>query len=1211
MDKQTKSLLKAAKELIKAKDHEGALDKCKEVLANDKKNYMALVFSGACYQELGNTEKTVEVFQAAIKLSPELPLAWQGLGSFYEKTGSSKHQDSLCEIYTKLLSLLQSDSSKVAEICSKLSWLQVHADMLDACINTLYLWKDASGCNFDPSRITSALKEKSVSNSQADKVNKLLAPLITEDTSAKNKQLLAYHAQLLHQLADWTGLRDCAQRMCSLFPDSVVAVEWLLRVFVLSDEALPQLEDRLAFMDAQEPDNVWARMCRGKQLAQAGDWPGALRQLEQTALGAAGDTSPVHALRARVELQVHGYPAAERSLRAALRQATPSAAGALQLQLAEALVRQGADRAAEAETLLTSLADSPERAALLAEARLRLGTLTETEAAAAPAEVHADWLLAQKRPDEAVQLLSGAGDLTSARRLRLLGVALWTADRREEAATRFLEAAKVDPHHAEPFLYLGRYYEARADQTRALRCFQKACKLSPGEPRASAALSDLYRARGEHDQNVRLLTAVTESRPDALVSRWAWFRLGLHHLQAMEPHRAVVCLQTTVKAEPEDALGLECLGDAYRLRGAYTSAVQAYSRAAALTDQPVYAQLQMADIKQLLGQLDEAEAGYEETLLARPGFVPALKGLGETHLRRAQQLLTRQLYGRSRDSCQLAADALTAAVLDQSRLSCLWKQLGDVLYLTASLPPRYRRLQVAAQLLPTPPEGGAPRGELAGPLLADVVIRCYSQAAAIENLGGLWHDLAHSYRLRAGMYSADESNQAEQTLRRALQCAHKATSLLPADAAVWNTLGVIACEKLVEDRRLAQHAFIKSLRLRETAMAWTNLACLYMVNDQLQLAHEALTKAQSVEPTYGAAWTGQALIAEQLAADQATDLFRHAVHLQLLPPAALGYGRWVCRALRDPTAWNTAQYRFNIERMQAVTVAGDALEFYTTGAPGDAAAWNMLGLLAERQGRRGTALAAYQRAAQVLAAAPEPDTSAVDAARTNTARLLTAAGRYSEAIAEYGRLQEASFHSQCGLALALQHAGHHEDAYSAYEAALHWLTPDDANKSHTLVAVAQLLYRFNRVDDARTELLKSFQLEPASEQGLLALTALALRQDDAALALACERELAQRRLKSELAGERALLEACLRLARGDPAGAVRAVQAAVHRHPQQGGLWRLLAAALLQLRPDAAAAAVTAATAAQRMSGADRGRDQVRRWMVDGGGIRWAGCVTA
>ncbi|XP_037091279.1 tetratricopeptide repeat protein 37-like [Pollicipes pollicipes] len=1060
MDKHSKSLLKSAKEAIKGKDHAAALELCKEVLSTDKKNYTALVFSGACYQELGDAEKTVEMFERAIEISSELPLAWQGLGSFYEKAGSSKHQDSLIKVYSKLLSILSNDEGKAAELCSKLSWLLVHANRLGECIQTLCRWSICSKESFDPSKITTVLKDKKVSDEQAEEILNILNKVISEENTARNKEFLSHQAILLQQLSRWPQLLAVAQLMWRTFPDSVVAAEWILRVYVESAETVTQLDTVLAFMDTNEPDNIWSQISRGKLLFLKADWAGTLQQLEPGALGTAGDIAAVHLMRGRAQLAVHGYAGAERSLQAALSRAEPA------------------------------------------------GT---------------------------------------AERLRALGLTLWSVGSREQAAARFLEAAKQDPHHPEPFFYLGQYYEqVGGDASRALRCYQKACRLCPGEPRASAALSDLYRQRGEHELNVALLTAVTESRPDAVASRWAWFRLGLHHLQASEPQRAVSCLQTVVRAEPADAVAWECLGDAYRLRGAYTSAVQAFGRAAALDQSAVYARLQVAEIRQRLGLLQEAEDGYLDTLRARPGYVPALKGLGETHLRRAHELLRRQLPGSAHDSCQLAADALAAAVLDQAGMSCLWKELADVLYLTATLPPRYRRLDVPHQLLPAADERTAETGTLAAAQLADVAIRCYSQAVAIEDRGSLWHDLAQTYRLRAAMCDASEAEAAERAAQRALQCAHQATRLLPTDPSVWNTLGVIACGRHVHDRRLAQHAFIKSLRLMETAMVWTNLACLYMLSDQLMLAHEALTKAQSVEPAYCGAWTGQALIAERLDPDQAMDLFRHAVSLAPHPLAALGYGRWVSRELRDPAAWNTARYRFNIERMQAVTVASDALACYTDAAPDDAAGWNLAGLLAERQGRRRGALDACQRALALLEGATDVEPAAVDAVRVNCARLLTATGRCPEAIAEYGRLSEASFHSQCGLALALHRAERYEQAYEAYEGALHWLTPDDANRSHTLVAVATMLYQFGDAENARTQLLKSFQLEPASERGLLALTAL------------------------------------------------RALQAAVHRHPQQSRLWRLLCAGLLQLRPELTAAAVTTAAAAQRLdASADQDADEV------------------
>ena len=61
---------------------------------------------------------------------------------------------------------------------------------------------------------------------------------------------------------------------------------------------------------------------------------------------------------------------------------------------------------------------------------------------------------------------------------------------------------------------------------------------------------------------------------------------------------------------------------------------------------------------------------------------------------------------------------------------------------------------MAALLLPT--ARSAPVAELNGLTLVDVTIRCHSQAAKTEDMGGLWHNLAHSYRLRADMFEKRE-----------------------------------------------------------------------------------------------------------------------------------------------------------------------------------------------------------------------------------------------------------------------------------------------------------------------------------------------------------------------------------------------------------------------------------------------------------------------
>lgn len=62
---------------------------------------------------------------------------------------------------------------------------------------------------------------------------------------------------------------------------------------------------------------------------------------------------------------------------------------------------------------------------------------------------------------------------------------------------------------------------------------------------------------------------------------------------------------------------------------------------------------------------------------------------------------------------------------------------------------------------------------------------------------------------------------------------------------------------------LAQHAFIKSIELEQNnAIAWCNLATLYLHLDKVQLANKAFSQAQRSDPNYVNSWIGQVLLAE-------------------------------------------------------------------------------------------------------------------------------------------------------------------------------------------------------------------------------------------------------------------------------------------------------------------------------------------------------------
>ncbi|KAK3822830.1 MAG: hypothetical protein J3Q66DRAFT_135448 [Benniella sp.] len=80
-----KANLKNAREAIAAKSYDDALKWTQKVLDSEPENYMGLVFSGLACQNLGQSAKGEEYFKKAISISPDLPLAREGLINFYDK----------------------------------------------------------------------------------------------------------------------------------------------------------------------------------------------------------------------------------------------------------------------------------------------------------------------------------------------------------------------------------------------------------------------------------------------------------------------------------------------------------------------------------------------------------------------------------------------------------------------------------------------------------------------------------------------------------------------------------------------------------------------------------------------------------------------------------------------------------------------------------------------------------------------------------------------------------------------------------------------------------------------------------------------------------------------------------------------------------------------------------------------------------------------
>uniref|UniRef100_A0A673CSX6 Tetratricopeptide repeat domain 37 n=1 Tax=Sphaeramia orbicularis TaxID=375764 RepID=A0A673CSX6_9TELE len=686
------------------------------------------------------------------------------------------------------------------------------------------------------------------------------------------------------------------------------------------------------------------------------------------------------------------------------------------------------------------------------------------------------------------------------------------------------EAAKLDPNLGCVFRYLGHYYrEVANDRNRARGCYKKAFELNDDDAESGAASVDL----------------------------------------CMEQNDMV---RAALRADPEDWVCWECLGDAYLNRRSFTAALKAFSKAHQLQPSSIYSVYQAAAIKQTLGKFKEAAAEYIQ-ITVQQDYVPALKGLGECQLSLARSLMEDCRDGGAIDLIQQAIQNLFRAVELRPDLSCLWKLLGDACTAVSIVSPSRAQVLVPALLAGLDPK--APNQMLDQAQTLKVGERCYAHALKLmPEAPSLWYDLGLNYHRQAGSsFPTDkDQNSLSELLEKAQQCLKKAIMMDSGNHSYWNSLGVISVSKGLENFALAQHCFIKSIEVEpNNVVAWTNLGTLYLRKDNIELAHEAFKIAQSLEPLYVNCWIGQAMIAEKVGSYDTMDLFRHTTELSTHMEGVKGYAYWVCSTLLDKSNRDSELYRYNIVQMNAISAAQVALSKYTERIQSDPDAFIMLGYLNEHLQLKRQALQAYQRAAELLQSTPSTEQLAF--ALGSYGRALCTSGQWEEAVQVYKSTPLQELSDLVGVALAYCRAGLIPESINAYECALA-VTSSEKEKAYILTALALLQRRQGNIDSAKTLLFKCSMLKEPIPESLLCLCALGLVQGDATLAAAALTELLKQGSDSGTVTEQRCLLTCALLSlQGNYSAVQREASRAVHKNPGNPSLWALLSRLVPQYCP--------------------------------------------
>ncbi|XP_008286814.1 tetratricopeptide repeat protein 37 [Stegastes partitus] len=1206
-NKEVKAALKSAREAIKNKEFKEALKHCKTVLKLEKNNYNAWVFIGLAASELDQPDQSQTAYKKAVELEPEQLLAWQGLANLYEKTDQWDFKAELPNIYQKLVELYaSSDKNKCYEVIKKLSDIyqsdKEYLKLAKVWLQHIQLKEEEA---VDKKELVQLLQQMTQLLSdclnEEEQDNETQQHLITAFEKAlalmdpvpgdEHKKVSTDYVKCLSKMPqEETKMKVACQSMLALYPNQSYPLEVLcshyLRTGYMDEDAVGSFSRLLDLA----PNSGLGHLGLGTKALQEGKYKDAIKDLAQ-GLKKTSSTTGWYSL-AEAQFKMHRYPDSATSCSQGLNVCVSGdkelRVKLLRLKL-EALVRSGgekaADQALETFSQISEAKKDPVLLALKGRAYLNKGQIEQA------LKVSSELVTSNPNLAEGfalrglIHLAEGQQQLAEQSFLKaasqgpdcgeyyfLLGQLYWdmgeeTRKDRSKAHTHLLKAAKLDPHLGCVFRYLGHYYrEVVNDYGRAQGCYKKAFQLDDGDAESGAASVDLSMGQEDMDTALSVLQSVIEKATPGS-AKWAWMRRGLYYLKTGEHQQAIADLQAALRADPEDWVCWECLGEAYLNRRSFTAALKAFGKAHQLQPCSIYSVYQTAAIKQTLGKFKEAVAEYLQ-ITAQQDYVPALKGLGECQLSLAKALMEDCRDGGAIDLIQQAIQNLFKAVQLRPDLSCLWKLLGDACTTVCIVSPNKAQVLVPALLTGSDPNTESQMLNQAQTL--KVGERCYVRALKLlPEVSSLWYDLGLNYYRQATSPSSrteEDQNSLSLLLEKAQQCLKKAIMMDSENHSYWNALGVISMNKGLENYALAQHCFIKSIQVEpNNVVAWTNLGTLYFKKDNIELAHEAFKIAQSLEPLYVNCWIGQALIAESVGSYDTMDLFRHTTELSTHMEGVKGYAFWVCSTLLDKSNRNSELYRYNIVQMNAISAAQVALSKYTERIQSDPDAFIMLGYLNEHLQLKRQALKAYQRAVELLQSTSPSEELPFSLGCYG--RALCTSGQWEEAVQVYNSTPLQELSDLVGLALAYCKAGLFPESSSAYERALA-VASNEKQKAYILTALALLQHRQGNLDSAKTLLFKCSLLKEPISESLLCLCAVGLVHGDATLASAALTELLKQGSASgSVVEQRCLLTCSLLALQGNFSAVQREASRAVHSNPGNPSLWALLSRVVPQYYP--------------------------------------------
>jgi superkiller protein 3 len=728
-----------------------------------------------------------------------------------------------------------------------------------------------------------------------------------------------------------------------------------------------------------------------------------------------------------------------------------------------------------------------------------------------------------------------------------------------------IAAVKADPSYAPAYTLLGIYFQDYGkSKQRARVALQKAFELSTSELEAAHRLAQAFADGAEWDLVelvAQRVVASGKARPapgsKKKAHSWPYAALGVVQMNKQQYSQSIVSFQAALRINPDDYHSWVGLGESYHNAGRHVAATRAFAKAESLEhglspDETWFAKYMLANVQREMGLFDEAMVAYKDVLTLKPGEFGVLIAFLQTISESAWVKVALGMFGAAVELAQDAIDVAGQIAQDRVDVFNLWKAVGDAcsvlghvkLYAgTASIDSISSLLQrsledeesgilaeldkVTVDMLRATgsesPSATADRWLVAAILAHKRAIKAastdqHAQAVAWYNLG--WAE--HQAYVSGGDLIKSHGKKPRRFLQAAMKCFKRAIELEAGNSEFWNALGVVT---MTLNPGVSQHSFVRSLHLNDhNARTWTNLGTLYLINNDHQLANEALTRAQSEDPEYADAWIGQGLLALLFGNPrEARGLFTHAFEIadsSSLPPKRHFAVSAFDHLLQDPSG---------SPEVGALLQPVLAMRQYHAQQPDDTVATHLMALLAERVGDHGTGVAVLEEVCTAAEAEYEKAESdeylaKFAQAKADLARAQVAGGDYAPAVsnaetaldlsADAGELGAAytearrrwrlSGHITAGLAHS--HLGNVEGAIEMFRAAL----AETEDQPDVVCMLAQILWAKGGAEEkeaARSQLFGVVEQHPGHVQAIALLAVTGLLDDDEDVLEAVEEEL--------------------------------------------------------------------------------------------------------